>query len=361
MTAFGPYKDTEMIDFAELENNRLFVISGNTGAGKTTIFDGISFALYGSASGTDRESYTMLRSDFADDDTHTAVELEFELNDRVYRILRQLGHVKRGNKTRTGERYEFYEKVDGKEIPCVDRQIVSEIDQKVEEIMGITQDQFKQIVMLPQGEFRKLLNSETENKEEILRRLFQTDRYQQISLHLNERRQQLQETFNEKKQSLDHYIQLIYGTLEAREGSQLFQTLNQEHYNVNQVIDHLTAEINFYKKQLEEKSREVKKANQLYDEKQSEYFKAKQTNELFDELAQKEKQLSQLQEKKDIIKEKKQILQAAILANDLIPLEDKYNERVENEKRRKNMIEQINQTYETVKKQFKIATEEYEK
>src|SRR4051794_15471440 len=102
MTAFGPYKYTETIDFTELRENKLFVISGNTGAGKTTIFDGICFALYGSASGTDREDNRMLRSDFADDNTNTAVELEFELNGKIFRILRQLGHVKQGNKSKTG-------------------------------------------------------------------------------------------------------------------------------------------------------------------------------------------------------------------------------------------------------------------
>src|SRR5690625_6021159 len=83
----------------------------------------------------------MLRSDFAGDDTHTSVELEFELSGKTYRILRQLGHVKQGNKTKTGEKYEFLEMDQGKEIPCVDRQIVSEIDKKVETLMGLTQDQ----------------------------------------------------------------------------------------------------------------------------------------------------------------------------------------------------------------------------
>src|SRR5699024_4607460 len=164
MTAFGPYKKTETIDFRKLKSNKLFVISGNTGAGKTTIFDGICFALYGSASGSDRDNHTMLRSDFADDDTHTSVQLVFELNQRTYRIFRQLGHQKQGNKSKTGEKYEFYEVKDDKEVSCVDRQIVSEIDEKVEELLGLTEDQFKQIVMLPQGEFRKLLTSKTENK-----------------------------------------------------------------------------------------------------------------------------------------------------------------------------------------------------
>lgn len=102
MTAFGPYKDMEVIDFTELENHNLFVVSGNTGSGKTTIFDGISFALYGTASGSDRDNYSMLRSDFADDDLHTAVELVFSFKERLFRILRQLPHKKKGNKSSTG-------------------------------------------------------------------------------------------------------------------------------------------------------------------------------------------------------------------------------------------------------------------
>src|SRR5690625_439976 len=104
MTAFGPYKETEVIDFTELNEHHLYVISGATGAGKTTIFDGICFALYGSASGSDRENTSMLRSHFADDSVHTAVELLFELNAKPYRVMSQLGDVKKGNTRRTGER-----------------------------------------------------------------------------------------------------------------------------------------------------------------------------------------------------------------------------------------------------------------
>src|SRR5699024_12323237 len=96
MTAFGPYKDSETIDFNELQNNDLYVISGNTGAGKTTIFDGICFALYGTASGEDRENDMMILSDFVNDDTHTSDELEFELKGRTYRFLWQLCQVNQG-------------------------------------------------------------------------------------------------------------------------------------------------------------------------------------------------------------------------------------------------------------------------
>ncbi|WP_153009936.1 AAA family ATPase, partial [Sporosarcina koreensis] len=149
MTAFGPYKGTETIDFRQLEEHRLFVVSGATGAGKTTIFDGICFALYGQASGEDRTDIRSMRSDFADDAVQTAVELIFELNRRTYRIMRQIPYTKSGNKSETSARCEFFEVVDGGEVPFVDRQIVSEINRKVEELVGFTQAQFSQIVMLP--------------------------------------------------------------------------------------------------------------------------------------------------------------------------------------------------------------------
>src|SRR5699024_12625829 len=103
LTAFGPYKGTEVINFADLGEHHLFVISANTGAGKTTIFDGICFALYGSASGEDRSHQSMLRSHFADDVFHTSAELIFSINGRTLQILRQLPHVKRGNKKATGD------------------------------------------------------------------------------------------------------------------------------------------------------------------------------------------------------------------------------------------------------------------
>src|SRR5690625_1716422 len=94
LIAFGPYKDKEEIDFTELGEHNLFVIAGKTSSGKTTIFDAISFALYGSASREDRHTVLMLRSHFADDNLHTAVEFIFQLKRKKYQVLRQLGHIK---------------------------------------------------------------------------------------------------------------------------------------------------------------------------------------------------------------------------------------------------------------------------
>ncbi|TRM11983.1 SMC family ATPase [Lentibacillus cibarius] len=321
MTAFGPYKGTETINFAELDAYNLFVISGNTGAGKTTIFDGICFALYGSASGSDREDFRMLRSDFADDDTHTSVELVFELKGRTYRILRQLGHIKQGNKTKTGERYEFYEQVDGKEVPCVDRQIVSEINKQVEAIVGLTQDQFKQIVMLPQGEFRKLLTSETENKEAILRRIFKTESYKHLNELLKRKKDHVHEQFTHEKQMRDHYIQTIPATLPERAASPLFQVLAEDYYNTNQVITALDEEMQFYQEKITADQKQYEEAYNKHTEKQTAFHQAKAVNERFQELEQKQKQLRELQEQIPVYKEKREQLQAAERAAGIEPYE----------------------------------------
>src|SRR5690625_2817189 len=246
MTAFGPYKDEEINNFTDLKEHSLFVIAGNTGAGKTTIFDAICFALYGSASGQDRDHHSMLRSHFADEEIHTAVQLIFEIHGRTYRLLRQLAHVKPGNRTATGERYEFFEVLDNEEVPVVERQIVSTINKKVENLLGLTENQFKQIVMLPQGEFLKLLTSETENKEEILRRIFKTEHYQQLNTLLRQRKNEIEDQYKQEKIAIDQQIEHMRATLPERESSQLFITLGSEHYNNEQVTIGLAEEKDYY-------------------------------------------------------------------------------------------------------------------
>lgn len=311
MTAFGPYKNREVIDFRELKDHHLFVISGNTGAGKTTIFDGICFALYGSASGSDRDDNQMLRSDFAEDDVHTSVELIFSLRGRTYRILRQLGHVKKGNKTKTGDKYEFFEIRGDQEIPCVDRQNVSEINKKVEELIGLTQEQFKQIVMLPQGEFRKLLTSKTENKEAILRRLFKTENYKQLNELLKQRRDRIQKAFDQKSQEMELYIHRIPESLPLRDDSELKQVLEAEHHQFHQVVTALEAERKFYEQQEMIHKQQYQAAYEKHHQKSSDYHQAKSMNEQFEEWDEKVRQLRLVNEQLPNIKEKEEQLDLA--------------------------------------------------
>jgi exonuclease SbcC len=338
MTAFGPYKHSEVIDFTELKNNRLFVISGNTGAGKTTIFDAICFALYGTASGEDRSETKYLRSDFANDDDHTAVELEFELHKRFYRIKRQLPHVKKGNKSATGEQYEFYEKVNGREIPCVDRQIVSEINKKVEELVGLTKDQFSQIVMLPQGEFRKLLTSQTENKEEILRKIFRTEPYRWISERLKEKKRFAEENFKRESATRDRYISDIEATLPLREESKLLEFLSQQNYNTNQIITGLEEEILYFQDEIGRNKENEESCGAAYNKKLEEFHKAEQVNEEFKKLEDKQKNLEELIAQLPLYKEKEVQLENAERASKIEPYEKQVNEWREDEKSKKQRL-----------------------
>ena len=296
MQAFGPYKYKEVIDFLELENHLLFVVSGNTGAGKTTIFDGIAFALYGHASGEDRKEHKSMRSDFAEDDTYTVVELVFETRGKKYRVLRQLSHVKKGRKTASGENFEFMEILeDGQETPACEKQKSKEISQKIEEIIGLTYDQFHQIVMLPQGEFRKLLTSSTENKEIILRKIFKTERYSQIANQLEQKKKTAEKKRDEAKTLRDMYIDQITGALPARD-SQLFERLQGE-VNIYQIVESLQAEKAYYvQKQMEDE--------QLYENAQQQYTKSQQQ---LATIEQRNERLLRLQQQQQELLQKEQL------------------------------------------------------
>ena len=321
MTAFGPYKKEEIVDFRELKDNRLFVISGQTGAGKTTIFDAICFALYGSSSGSDRDQTKMMRSDFADDDTHTAVEFLFEIRQRTYRVLRQLSHVKEGRKTATGEKYELYEVMqDGTEVAAVERQRVSDINPKLEEIVGLTYDQFSQIVMLPQGEFRKLLTSQSDNKEAILRKIFKTDRYGKMAKRLEEKKQAAEQQAKGTKAKRDSYIEQLAGALPTRD-SQLFELL-QANGNVYQILEALQAEFAFYEAEQVIKEQQYQEAQLTYQKAYETYTTAKALNDQIDELTLTKQKLLQLVDQQPQFEQKKKQVEAARRAETLIQLDE---------------------------------------
>jgi DNA repair protein SbcC/Rad50 len=310
MTAFGPYKGTETVDFRKLKDNRLFVISGATGAGKTTIFDGICFALYGQASGEDRTDIRAMRSDFADDEVQTTVELTFAIHQRVYRILRQIPYVKKGNKSETVGRCTFYELTADGEIPCVDRQIVSEINKKVEELIGFIQAQFSQIVMLPQGEFRKFLTSDTENKETIMRKIFKTDPYRDLVERLKAKKDDAQSQLLKEMQQSEGHIQQIPMVLPERESS-IFDVLDNEHYNINQVVQGLEEERSFYEEKTVSDKKNYEDVYAKHTKMQEALHAAKNVNERFSELQQKEAALNELVTKLPINERKEQQLAEA--------------------------------------------------
>ncbi|HLQ95450.1 MAG TPA: SMC family ATPase [Pseudogracilibacillus sp.] len=360
MTAFGAYKEKEEIDFNDLNGNRLFVISGNTGAGKTTIFDAICFALYGSASGADRENSQMLRSHFATDEMHTSVDFTFQLKNRTYRVFRQLAHQKAGNKSKTGDKNELYEWTDNGFISIVDRQINTEVNQKVEELVGLTENQFKQIIMLPQGEFRKLLTSDTENKEAILRRLFETERYQAMHQNMKEKIDTKKEELNASKQRLSYYIESIENQLPKREDSAIYEVLQYDSPSALQVIKALEDEQVYFQKKNQEIEINYHQASQAYNKKQEEYRKAKTLNDKFVELDSYKKEYKEMLQQAEKFKTYETHLQQAEKANQIRPYEEQVRERQKELKDNANQLSRVQQTVQQAKQQYDEAEKQYD-
>ncbi|WP_144533049.1 AAA family ATPase [Bacillus paranthracis] len=359
MTAFGPYKQKEVIDFDDLGEHRIFAISGNTGAGKTTIFDAICYVLYGEASGEERSDTSMLRSQFADDNVYTSVELTFQLKGKRYEIKRQLGHKKQGNKTITGHAVELYEVIDEEKIPAVDRFHVTDVNKKVEDLIGLSKHQFSQIVMLPQGEFRKLLTSETENKEEILRRIFKTDRYKLMRELLDQKRKQWKDVLQEKQKERELYFRNVF-KLPIRDGSLLETLVEQEHVNTHQVVEALEQETAAYKAEVEQLQVEQDVQTKQLKDAETRFHAAKSVNEKFIDLQQKNEKYNTLQENRTVIEMKETSFKRAEQAKRLLPFEQWHEEAMQNEQKAESLLKQIIAKKENIMSNFELAQEKYE-
>ena len=174
MSAFGSYAGQETINFKKIKSG-LFLVTGDTGAGKTTVFDAITYALYDKTSGGRRDG-NMMRSQYAEDDAETYVEYEFSYRDEVYRIRRNPEYFRVGKRKKAdGTRGLVKESAkvslllpDGTEFRGKKR----EVDQKIEEIIGLDVNQFTQIAMIAQGDFLKLLHAESKERKKIFSQIF---------------------------------------------------------------------------------------------------------------------------------------------------------------------------------------------
>lgn len=212
MQAFGPFADEQRVDFTAFGKDPLFLINGPTGAGKTTILDAITFALYGETTG-DRGAESM-RCDHADPDTKTEVEFIFELAGRHYRVLRlptQFNAKARGEglvrRQATGELWELTEKQGMPPLDwptnLIEARRVSEISTYIRNLIGLDDKQFRQVVVLPQGKFRDVLTAKSSEREEVLASLFKTGTYQLIEDKLKEQNRSLEQSYKQLQQRIE--------------------------------------------------------------------------------------------------------------------------------------------------------------
>lgn len=203
MSAFGPYAACTVLQLSDLGTQGLYLICGDTGAGKTTIFDAITFALYGSASGDARQT-DMFRSKYASPATPTFVELVFQCSGKEYTVRRNPEYTRpalRGAGT-------TQQKADA-ELSMPDGRVITksrEVDAAIRSILGVTREQFTQVAMIAQGDFLKLLLASTEERMTIFRQIFSTDRYKTLQLRLKDDAARLAQECSALRASIRQYI-----------------------------------------------------------------------------------------------------------------------------------------------------------
>lgn len=282
MSAFGPYAKEQILDLDTLGKNGLYLITGDTGAGKTTIFDAIVYALYGEASGSNRSS-SMLRSKYADLETPTFVELTFENREKIYRVIRNPEYerpAKKGGGTTKEKPSATLYLPDGS-IVSVQKQV----DEKIVEIIGVNRSQFLQIAMIAQGDFLKLLLASTDNRREIFRKIFKTEPYEALQKELSDMESELKRQCESARQSIDQYISGI----SCDSGSELYP-LSVLAKNKEMLTDDVLALLKKIIAQDKETERELKeKKNQIAE-------KLAKANELYGKILEKEKARTSLEE-----------------------------------------------------------------
>ncbi|KIL45202.1 AAA family ATPase [Jeotgalibacillus soli] len=351
MQAFGPYAKQEHIDFRRLENRTMFVISGKTGAGKTTIFDGISFAIYGRTSGEERTG-TDLRSHFAPPSLLTEVKLHFELKGKQYKIIRSPQQEKKKERgdgfTTVNSKAEMYEIRDGLELLLADN--VREVDEKVKEIMQLDFHQFRQILMIPQGEFRKLLTSDSKDKEQILQRLFHTQLFRSFQDRLKEEAGQLERQVGESRQERNKWL----GSIEPLEHEELRELLLNDPINEELVISvakNLVATKKEYKTLL---NKELIIQQEKRDKLLKEIERANYIQDAFNRLAVLQNQQLGLINQQPEIDMSQKNLELAKQAERIWPSKKERDEKIQ-------AVNERNERISRLKKDVEIASSEAEK
>jgi len=203
LSAFGPYACKTDFDFDKLGTGGLYLITGDTGAGKTTIFDAITYALYGDPSGNNRE-VSMFRSKYADLETPTFVKLTFKYKDNEY-VVKRNPEYERASQRGSG----VTKQTAGVELTLPDGKILTktkEVDTAIKNIMGIDKNQFCQIAMIAQGDFLKLLLAPTKERIEIFRHIFKTKLYSDLQNKLKQEASSLDNSCLQIRQSITQYI-----------------------------------------------------------------------------------------------------------------------------------------------------------
>ena len=378
LSAFGPYPDTITIDFESFQEDGLFLITGPTGSGKTMIFDAMIFALYGKTSGQIRQTDS-LRCDHALNEIPTFVEFSFSLHQQNYTIKRNPKYYLEGKKT-PKQPSALLILPDGKMVEGI-----KEVNQKMISLLGVDDQQFKQICMIAQGEFTKLIMASSDEREKVLRELFHSETYQKLEEKLKVHLKTYQDKYDlllNKRKDLMQELQVEDHQEYLSKQTKLIASQQKEYDDLKKDLDQKKQQLQLYRlqnqrliqlKDLKQQFQDLKKQENDYQELNKTVDtlkKAQETNYLYISYIKQQKKLQTLNlNQEDFLKQLKKLekdYQEKKVQADFLDYKQQTKEKLQNQiQETKQLINQIYQyqndyqNLQTLKQQYRMLDEEH--
>ena len=378
LSAFGPYPDTITIDFESFQEDGLFLITGPTGSGKTMIFDAMIFALYGKTSGQIRQTDS-LRCDHALNEIPTFVEFSFSLHQQNYTIKRNPKYYLEGKKT-PKQPSALLILPDGKMVEGI-----KEVNQKMISLLGVDDQQFKQICMIAQGEFTKLIMASSDEREKVLRELFHSETYQKLEEKLKVHLKVYQDKYDlllNKRKDLMQELQVEDHQEYLSKQTKLIASQQKEYDDLKKDLDQKKQQLQLYRlqnqrliqlKDLKQQFQDLKKQENDYQKLNKTVDtlkKAQETNYLYISYIKQQKKLQTLKlNQEDFLKQLKKLekdYQEKKVQADFLDYKQQTKEKLQNQiQETKQLINQIYQyqndyqNLQTLKQQYRMLDEEH--
>lgn len=378
LSAFGPYPDTITIDFESFQEDGLFLITGPTGSGKTMIFDAMIFALYGKTSGQIRQTDS-LRCDHALNEIPTFVEFSFSLHQQNYTIKRNPKYYLEGKKT-PKQPSALLTLPDGKMVEGI-----KEVNQKMISLLGVDDQQFKQICMIAQGEFTKLIMASSDEREKVLRELFHSETYQKLEEKLKVHLKTYQDKYDlllNKRKDLMQELQVEDHQEYLSKQTKLIASQQKEYDDLKKDLDQKKQQLQLYRlqnqrliqlKDLKQQFQDLKKQENDYQKLNKTVDtlkKAQETNYLYISYIKQQKKLQTLKlNQEDFLKQLKKLekdYQEKKVQADFLDYKQQTKEKLQNQiQETKQLINQIYQyqndyqNLQTLKQQYRMLDEEH--